>query len=72
MALTATATDVTRSTIFKVLNMVNPIMITHSPDKSNLFYIVLSTDELITQVFSPPTNIETGAYKSRSYYHILQ
>ena len=53
MALTATATDVTRSTIFKVLNMVNPVMITHSPDKSNLFYCVLSTDELITQVFSP-------------------
>ena len=52
MALTATATDVTRWVIFRTLSMIDPVQIVHSPDKPNMFYSIARTDDLPTVAFS--------------------
>ena len=65
MALTATATVQTRTTICKVLGMSDPVVIVESPNKPNIRYIVqlnLGTLEealhLLPKKYSVVGNIE--------------
>lgn len=52
MALTATATTETRNKIVTILGMCKPVVISESPDKSNLIYRVQERST-IDQIFTP-------------------
>ena len=52
MALTATATVKSRDKIVKILGMCNPVVISQSPDKSNLIYRVQARTS-VEKVFAP-------------------
>lgn len=52
MALTATATIKSRNKIIAILGMCKPVVISESPDKSNLIYRVKERTA-VDQVFTP-------------------
>ena len=53
MALTATATKTSRRDICKKLGMVNPFVLSQSPNKQNIKYSVVRKDEGIEIAFAP-------------------
>lgn len=53
MALTATATKTSRRDICKKLGMVNPFILSQSPNKQNIKYSIVKKDEEIEDTFAP-------------------
>ena len=53
MALTATATKTSQRDICKKLGMVNPFILSHSPNKQNIKYSIVKKNEGIEIAFAP-------------------
>lgn len=53
MALTATATKTSRRDICRKLGMVNPFILSHSPNKQNIKYSIVKKNEGIEMAFAP-------------------
>ena len=68
MALTATATKVTRQEIIKSLHLQDPSIITISPHKENMFYTV-SEKKGVSDTFLPLIDClqKEGACNGQSY-----
>ena len=56
MALTATATISTRTHVCEKLSMVNPVVISQSPNKLNIKYIVHKKEASISDIIAPLAN----------------
>ena len=53
MALTATATKTSRKEICRILHMNKPIVVSVSPNKSNIEYIVKLKEDTLKETFAP-------------------
>lgn len=53
MALTATATKATRKEVMRILGMRNPVLVTKSSDKPNIYYSISEKNESIDDTFEP-------------------
>jgi len=53
MALTATATKSTRMEVCKSIGLIQPVMVLHSPEKSNIIYKVLEKTDGFEETFTP-------------------
>ncbi len=53
MALTATATVSTRKAICKTLGMVNPVVVSESPNKPNIKYVIRRNPGTFEEAFAP-------------------
>ena len=53
MALTATATKLTRCDVSKILGMVCPVVVSVSPNKPNIKYMVNGNPGTLEETFAP-------------------